>query len=308
MRILVSGSEGILGLVLKKELRRRGHLVYGCDLMHSSDPQYFRADISERRQLSKVFDIVKPEVVYWLAAEFGRKNGEEFFEQLWKSNCIGVQNAIEECVKNNAHLVFASSSEAYGDTADMGILCEDTLKFNVPKFWNNYALSKYTNEKQIEIAIRTTTLRATVLRFFNAWGEGELYSPYRSVVCLFAYRLLKGLPITVYKNYHRAFMHVSDWVMPVANVAHLSRLLPNGMAINIAGEEYTSVEDMTNKILNVIGGSQSEITFLDKELANIQNKKADITLAKEFLDYAPTVTLDSGLPGYIAWLKKEYGI
>ena len=135
-----------------------------------------------------------------------------------------------------------------------------------------------------------------------------MYSPYRSVVCLFAYRLLTGLPITVYKNYHRAFMHVSDWVKPVARVAEVHETLPNGHAFNIAGEEYTSVEDMTNKILSVIGGSQSEITYMAKEVANIQNKKADISLAKSFLDYAPTVTLESGLPGYIAWLRKEYGI
>lgn len=308
MRILITGSEGTLGRVLKTELRKRGHKVYGSDMFHSADPEYMRVDVSEARQVARAFDTFKPEVVYHLAAEFGRMNGDQYAEQVWKTNCLGTKNLIDQCVKHNAHLVFASSSEAYGDTADMGILREYVLEEKVPKFWNEYALSKYTNEKQIEIAIRTTTLRATILRFFNAWGEGELYSPYRSVVCLFAYRLLKGMPITVYKNYHRVFMHVSDWVKAVARVAEVHQTLPNGIAINIAGEEYTSVEDMTNKILALVPNCSSEIVFLDKESANIQNKRADITLAKEFLDYETSVTLDDGLPGYIAWLKKEYGI
>ncbi len=50
MRILITGSEGVLGKVLKAELRKRGHKVYGSDLMHSSDPQYMRVDVSEARQ------------------------------------------------------------------------------------------------------------------------------------------------------------------------------------------------------------------------------------------------------------------
>ena len=75
MRVLITGSEGVLGKVLKAELRKRGHKVYGADLAHSADPQYMRVDVAEARQVARAFDAFKPEVTYHLAAEFGRMNG-----------------------------------------------------------------------------------------------------------------------------------------------------------------------------------------------------------------------------------------
>src|SRR5579872_6615554 len=98
MRILITGSEGILGSVLKTELRRRGHRVFGSDVAHSDDPQYMRVDVSEARQVARAFETFKPEVVYHLAAEFGRMNGDQYAEQLWKTNCLGTKNIIDQCV------------------------------------------------------------------------------------------------------------------------------------------------------------------------------------------------------------------
>ena len=77
---MVTGSEGTLGRPLVKELRNRGHEVWGLDLQHQADPQYMRADIGEYRQVKKVVEAVKPDAVFHLAAEFGRLNGEEYYE------------------------------------------------------------------------------------------------------------------------------------------------------------------------------------------------------------------------------------
>src|SRR6266436_5191460 len=59
MRVLITGSEGVLGSTLKRELRSRGHEVFGCDMAHSADAQVLRADVSERRQLERVYDFAK---------------------------------------------------------------------------------------------------------------------------------------------------------------------------------------------------------------------------------------------------------
>ena len=167
MRILITGSEGVLGSTLMTELRRRGFMPYGCDLQHSSDPYVFRADISEFRQIERVFERVRPDLVYNLAAEFGRKNGQDFYEQLWKTNCIGTRNVIELCTKFKAKLAHASSSEAYGmaDTYAAGRKLEeaDLDKF-APQFHNEYALTKYTNERQITMASRNQGLDAVIFR------------------------------------------------------------------------------------------------------------------------------------------------
>ena len=74
-RILITGSEGTLGRKLRAELESRGQRVFGCDLKHDEKPSHMRADISDYRQLERVFEGAKPDVVYSLAAEFGRNNG-----------------------------------------------------------------------------------------------------------------------------------------------------------------------------------------------------------------------------------------
>ena len=115
MRILVTGSLGVLGTPLVAELRDRGHEVWGCDLTHSGDPQYIRADVAEYHQLDHVYGQAHPDVVYHLAAEFGRLNGEIYTEQLWRTAMVGTRNVLDLCSHYGAKLLFASSSEVYGD-------------------------------------------------------------------------------------------------------------------------------------------------------------------------------------------------
>src|SRR5258708_2987826 len=328
MRILITGSRGVLGTKLKQELRQRGHDVYGCDLMHSEDPQEIRADVAERRQLARAYDFAKPEVVYHYAAEFGRSNGQEYYENLWRSNATGTQNVIEECLRTNSVLAFASSSEAYGMADDYASMREDFMEGwldkYAPQFHNQYALTKWVNERQIFMAARNENLKAVVFRFFNAYGPGERYSPYRSVVCLFTYRLLKGLPITVYKNYFRTHMFINDWAQGVANLSDPYRLKlilrraqmmdwegsgRSGVPVfNIGGQEYESVEALKDKIVDLIGGTTSEVTDLDEEKENVVYKKPNNHGAEMWLDHKPTTMLSEGLPPTITWIRKEYGL
>src|SRR5439155_19946575 len=123
-RILVTGSRGTLGRPLVKELNRRGHEVWQCDLQHQRDENYIRADIACFRQLERVFER-SYEYVYHLAAEFGRLNGEEYYETLWQTNVIGTRNILEMQKKKGFRLIFASSSEIYGDR-HRNVLTEDT--------------------------------------------------------------------------------------------------------------------------------------------------------------------------------------
>ena len=107
MRILVTGGKGTIGVPLVKALACKGHDVFSIDLMHSADeagfslrtdvkkPAYARCDVGEFRQLERVFEKFGPfDLVYHAAAEFGRWNGEDFYENLWKSNVIGTKNMI----------------------------------------------------------------------------------------------------------------------------------------------------------------------------------------------------------------------
>ncbi len=90
-KILVTGGVGAVGTYLVKELRSRGHEVFVADHKHTREPNYARCDVGEFRQVERLWtgggweqgSLSKPhkfDVVYHLAAEFGRWNGEDFYE------------------------------------------------------------------------------------------------------------------------------------------------------------------------------------------------------------------------------------
>lgn len=301
MRILVTGSQGTLGKPLVKELLSRGHRVFGADLIHA--PGDYRTDVAEPRQVERTFAYVKPDVCYHLAGEFGRINGNNYYEQLWRTNCLGTKNVIESCITHGTHLVFASSSEAYGHLADKGTLTEAMLDATTPRFHNEYALSKFTNEQQIKTAI-PRGLSATILRFFNVYGPGEYYSDYRSVICLFIYRALKKLPVTVYAKTHRSFLYIDDWTRPVANVCELALL--NGDAYNIGSPEVCNVAKMYSMVCEEVKQS-GKLTLIDNEESNIANKLPSLTKARDTLGLMNTVDLREGIKRTVAWMREIYG-
>jgi dTDP-glucose 4,6-dehydratase len=87
-RILVTGGVGFIGTNLVNELRKRGHEVIALDLGNTEREEYVRADVRNYRQLEKVFDKRDFDFVYHLAAEYGRWNGEDYYENLWQTNAI----------------------------------------------------------------------------------------------------------------------------------------------------------------------------------------------------------------------------
>ena len=113
--ILVTGGLGFIGSNLVPELSSRGHEVWVCDLKHSEGPNYIRCDVSKYRQLERIFEEHNFDYVYHLAAEYGRWNGEDYYENLWQTNVIGSKNMIRLQEKKKFRMIFFSSAEVYGD-------------------------------------------------------------------------------------------------------------------------------------------------------------------------------------------------
>jgi len=298
MKILITGSQGTLGQPLMKELRKRGHEVWGCDISHQKDEKYIRCDISEFRQIEKVLS-KKFDFVYNLAAEFGRINGEEYYEKVWKTNVIGLRNILELQKKFGFKLIHTSSSEIYGDIK-VDYLKEDII----PSYQeNDYAISKWVNEMQCKNFTKRYGNEIMTIRLFNAYGPGEFYTPYRSVVCLFCYRALLDLPYTVFKDYHRVFMYIDDLIPTFANACEK---FVSGEIINIGGEEYRSVEELNNIILKQLGKTDKFVTYLPQDKHNITNKRPDITKAKKLLNHNPSIPLEVGVERTLEWMKQVY--
>lgn len=317
--VVVTGALGTLGRPLVHKLYKDGHTVYQIDLMHSGQSNYFRADIADYGELLRAFGYIQSiirerggsgiDFVYHLAAEFGRMNGELYYDKVWNTNAIGTKNILD--LQRGGlfdKLIFMSSSEVYGETTATSIT-EDLIdrpidgKIVVPH--NDYAISKLVNEFQIINHQKQTNLPVMRVRLFNAYGPGEVYHPFRSVVCLFCYRALHDIPYEVYEGYHRVFMYVDDLIPTLVNCMGK---FSNGMVVNIGGEEYRSVKELSDIILKYLGKDDSKVTYLPEDKHNTVNKRPNIELAKKILNHNPKTTLEEGIPQTIEWMKHVYGV
>jgi dTDP-glucose 4,6-dehydratase len=304
MRILILGDLGTVGVPLRRELEARGHLAFGGDLRHTGNANSMRVDISKREQVQRVIEWCEPEMIYCLAAEFGRHNGEIYYPQCWETNVIGGRHVMEECAARNIRLVFMSSSEAYGEAPQVLMREGDTDEHPL-RHHNDYAMSKWVNEQQImNLERERSDFEAVRVRFFNAYGPGEYFTPFRSVVCLFVHAAITGGDYTVFRGYHRVFMYIDDAARTLANIA--DNFIP-GRVYNIGGEEYCSVEHLHNLIAKKMGGDFSaRVEFLGQDGHNTVNKRPDISLAKDEIGHALTVDLNTGIGKTIEWARNVY--
>ena len=303
MRILVTGGLGAIGPCLTGELRRRGHDVWLCDLPHHHDPQYLRCDVAEYRQLERVFDRGPFDYVYHLAAEFGRWNGEDFYETLWRSNVIGTKNLIRLQEKHCFRQIFFSTSEVYGDWA--GVMREDVMELHEIRQLNDYAMTKWVGEMQVLNSAAMAGTESVRVRLFNVYGPGERYSAYRSVNCLFCYRALHNLPYTVYLNHHRSSTYVTDAVSTLANI--VDNFIP-GEVYNIGSTEYHDIKTVSELALKYAGKDERLVAYQPSEPFTTRDKKIDVAKAERDLRHSPRVALADGLARTVEWMRQYYQV
>ena len=301
MRILVTGGRGTIGQVLTPWLRRLGHEVWTCDLDHHHDPCHVRCDVAEFRQLSRLLDSQPFELVYHLAAEYGRWNGEEYYEQLWRTNVVGTKHLIRLQEQSRFRVVFTSTSEVYGDMDEP--MREELLDQKEIRQLNDYALSKWVNEQQILMSASMFGTETVRVRLFNTYGPGEYFAPFRSAICRFAYSALMGLPYTVYLNHRRTSIFISD---AVRTLAALTDVFVPGEVYNIGGTESHDMKTVSDTILDLLDKDDALVTYADSEPFTTKNKAIDCLKAARVLGHASSVPLRVGLAQTIAWMRRIY--
>ena len=301
--ILVTGGLGAIGAPLTEELESRGHDVWVADLPWSERERYYRCDISEYRQIASVFESHDFDYVYHLAAEFGRKNGEDFYETMWESNAVGTKNMLRLQQEHGFRMIFSSSSEVYGDYG--GEMSEEVPRQTPLRQLNDYAISKWVSEQQILNAAERHGTETVRVRFFNTYGPGEKYSEYRSVVAKFCYRALHDQPYHVYDNHHRSFTYIDDTIHTLANIVDTFN---PGEVYNIAGENYRNIKDLSDIVLDHLGKDDDLVEYRGVEEHNTLNKKASVEKAKRDLDHEHRISLEEGIPRTIEWMKTVYDI
>lgn len=302
-KILITGGLGAVGAPLTEELESRGHDVWVADLPWSEREKYFKCDVSQYRQLTNIFKEHDFEYVYHLAAEFGRKNGENFYETMWESNAIGTKNMLRLQNEHGFRMIFSSSSEVYGDYDDL--MKESVPLEEGPRQLNDYAISKWVNEQQILNAADRHGNKTVRVRFFNTYGPGEKFSEYRSVVCKFCYHALHDNPYHVYENHHRSFTYIGDTVRTLANIVGTFK---SGEVYNIAGEEYYDIKELSDMVLDILNKDDKKVEYRGREEHNTLNKRASVEKAKRDLDHEARVSLREGLEQTIDWMRDYYNV
>jgi dTDP-glucose 4,6-dehydratase len=316
MNILITGGLGTVGAGLVKELRRRGHHVVSCDLHHQHDevgfslrtdvetPLYARCDIGEFRQIERVFERLGPfDYVYNCAAEFGRWNGEDFYETLWRTNAVGTKNVIRLQERLKFRLIHFSSSEVYGDWPDL--MVETVMDEYEIKQLNDYAMTKWVNEMQIRNSAIQYGTESAVVRLFNTYGPGEYYSPYRSVNCRFLYCALHNLPFTVFRGHYRTSTYLADTVRTLANISENFRA---GETYNIGGNDHHSIEELAEVVLNTTGAPPSLVEYRESEILTTKVKRVDISKSIRDLDHKNSYSLAEGIRLTVDWMRYVYNL
>ncbi len=302
-RILVTGGSGFIGTNLVLELERRGHDVWVCDLYNTSRAKFTRCDVREHRQVERLFDQHQFDYVYHLAAEYGRWNGEDYYENLWETNVIGTKNMTRLQEKKKFRMIFFSSAEVYGDYD--GVMSEDVMDKVPLKQMNDYAMTKWVGEMQVLNSAEMFGTETVRVRPVNAYGPHEHYSPYRGVIPNFIYKALNDIPYTVYLGHQRIFDFVEDTARTFANI--VDNFKP-GEAYNVGGKEEWEhdIKYVSDLILKNLGKSDAKVTYKQGEPFTTRVKHMDFSKIRRDLKHDPKVPLEQGIPKAIEWMKRAY--
>ncbi len=303
MKILVTGGTGFIGTNLTEELRSRDYNVITADISHTEFTKrtHIRCDIGEYRHVKRIFDQHEFDYVFNLAAEYGRWNGEDYYDLLWRTNCVGLKNILLMQQEHEFKLIHFSSAEVYGDYRD--VMTEDIMDRLPIKQMNDYAISKWANELQCLNATEMFGSEIVRIRPVNCYGPHEEYSTYRGVIPILVYHALFNLSAIVYSGHKRIFDYVSDTVRTVANT--IDNFIP-GEVYNIAAKKEVTIKYISDLIIENLGIDDSHITYKEEEPFTTKIKTIDCSKAYNDLKHKIDVPVEEGIPKYIEWMKKRY--
>lgn len=304
-KILITGGRGFIGTNLTNELRRRGHDVWTCDILQGEDSQHIKADTGVYQQMDALFRKHSFQYVYHLAAEYGRWNGEDHYENLWRTNVIGTKNMLRLQEQHRFRMIFFSSAEVYGDYDK--VMTEDVMERVPLKQMNDYAISKWAGELQCLNHAAMFGVEIVRVRPVGCYGPHEYYSPYRGVIPIFVYCALTGREFTVHRGHTRIFDYVEDTCRTFANIVDNFR---PGEVYNVGGKEDWSIniEELAEIIIKTTGADPMLAQFKGEEGFTTKVKVVDFSKSRRDLNHDPKVGIHEGIRRYVAWVRKLYTV
>lgn len=217
-------------------------------------------------------------------------------------NVKGHLNMMQAARENNIKkFVYASSSSVYGDSP---ILPKKEEK--IGRVLSPYALTKKLNEEYADLYFRIYGLKTIGLRYFNVFGKKQDPNGfYAAVIPKFVKQLLndEAPQINGDGETSRDFTYVDNVIQ--ANLkACLASDKASGEVFNIAYGGRETLNNLFNKLSKLLNKNIKAI-YGNERAGDVRHSNADISKAKELLNYNPEYSMDRGLELTIDWYKKN---
>ncbi|MCK4355428.1 SDR family oxidoreductase [Candidatus Parcubacteria bacterium] len=290
MKILVTGGAGFIGSHLTDRLIEQGNKVLVIDNLSTGKKEnlnpravFFESDIRDFDKISPLFQDV--DFVFHLAA---LPRVAASIEQPIETNDINIKGTLDVLIAARdakvKKFIYVSSTSVYGDQKNMPIKETALLDPLSP-----YALQKYVGEMYCKIFFQLFGIQTICLRYFNVFGpRQDVDSPYSGVVAKFLKQKAEHQHLTIVGNGNqkRDFTYVKDIVDATILAAEKQGAV--NQIFNIASGRNYSI----NELAKIIGG---ETTSLPERPGEIMDSLADISKAKQLLDWEPKYNLETGL-------------
>jgi len=171
------------------------------------------------------------------------------------------------------------------------------------KQMNDYAIAKWVNELQIMNSADMFGTETVRVRFFNVYGLGEHYTPYRGFISKFIYKALHDEPYTVYLGHKRTLEYVEDICRALANI--IDNFKP-GEVYNLGGDKQHEIKYVSDLILKCLGKDDSQVTYKEAEAFTTKVKTPVSSKAKRDLGFELTVPIGEGMQRTVEWFKRLY--
>jgi UDP-glucuronate decarboxylase len=304
MKILVTGGAGFVGSHLIDRLMHQGHEVICVDNFFTGAKRNLQEWLGHPNFELIRHDITEPirlevEQIYHLACPASPVHYQFDGVQTARIGFLGTYNMLELARQVKARILYASTSEIYGDPE---------VHPQPETYWGNvnctgiracYDESKRIGETLAYDFQRQYGVEVRVARIFNTYGERMQKNDGR-VVSNFVVQALQGKPLSVYGDgsQTRSFCYVSDLV------EGLLRLMASDFdqPVNLGNPDEYQVLELAHMVQKLLG-IPAEIVFLPLPKDDPRRRQPDITRARSILNWEPTVPLQTGLARTIAYFR-----
>lgn len=302
--ILVTGGTGFLGSHLCEKLLEEGHEIICVDNCFTGNKENIYHLNNHPRFEFLRHDITFPlyvevDQIYNLACPASPIHYQFDPVQTTKTSVTGIINMLGLAKRVKAKIMHASTSEVYGDPE---------IHPQPETYWGNVnpigPRSCYDEGKRCAEALcfdyyRQHSLNIKVARIFNTYGS-RMYLSDGRVVSNFIVQALQNQPITIYGDgsHTRSFCYVSDMIDGFVRLMNSDDDFTGPVNLGNPGE-FTILE-LAEMIIGLTG-SKSKFDFKPLPENDPKQRKPDINLAKQALDWEPTVKLEDGLKNTIEY-------